>query len=222
MQDAKPGRIDVISDAICPWCFIGKRQMERALALLAPEGLRFEVHWRPYQLNPDMPAGGLPRDEYRKLKFGSLEKSRELDARVTAAAAQAGLEFHLDRQKRTPNTLDAHRTIWLAGPAGVQDAVVETLFRAYFMEGRDIGDHAVLADCAAAAGMDRDSVLAALAKGDGSEEVLAEDASVRAAGLNGVPTFVMERHVLFSGAVPAETMAEAFRSAWNVLRSRAA
>jgi predicted DsbA family dithiol-disulfide isomerase len=222
MQEAKPGRIDVISDAVCPWCFIGKRQMERALALLAPEGLQFEVHWRPYQLTPDMPAGGLPRDEYRKLKFGSLERSRELDARVTAAAAGAALEFHLDRQKRTPNTLDAHRAIWLAERAGVQDAVVEALFRAYFIEGSDIGDYAVLADRAAAAGMNRDSVLAALARDDGREEVLTEDASARAAGLNGVPTFVMERHVLFSGAVPAETMAEAFRSAWKVLRSRAA
>jgi predicted DsbA family dithiol-disulfide isomerase len=222
MQETKPGRIDVISDAVCPWCFIGKRQMERALALLAPEGLRFEVHWRPYQLNPDMPPGGLPRDEYRKLKFGSLERSRELDARVTAAAAGAGLEFHLDRQKRTPNTLDAHRTIWLAERAGVQDAVVEALFRAYFIEGSDIGDHTVLTDRAAAAGMDRDSVLAALARDDGREEVLTEDASARAAGLNGVPTFVMERHVLFSGAVPAETMAEAFRSAWKVLRNQAA
>lgn len=117
-------RIDIISDAICPWCYIGKRQLERALPILAEQGLNFAVAWHPFQLNPDMPQAGYDRREYRIAKFGSLEKSRELDARITETAAALGLEFHLDRLTRTPNTVAAHRTIWLAGQHGVQDAMV--------------------------------------------------------------------------------------------------
>src|SRR6202035_1988920 len=106
-------RIDIVSDAICPWCYIGKRQLERALALLAPEGLHFSVHWNPFQLNPDMPKEGRDRAAYRAMKFGSAEKSRELDERVGTSAAGVGLAFRQDLMLRTPNTLDAHRLIWL-------------------------------------------------------------------------------------------------------------
>jgi predicted DsbA family dithiol-disulfide isomerase len=153
-------RIDIVSDAICPWCYIGKRHLERALAELAGQGLGFSVHWNPFQLNPDMPKGGAARATYRLAKFGSLERVRELDTRVTTAAAAVALDFHLDRIQRTPNTLDAHRLIWLADRAGVQDMVVEAVFRAYFVEGEDIGDHAVLSHCAAQAGLDRGAVMA--------------------------------------------------------------
>ena len=142
-------RIDIVSDAICPWCYIGKRQLERALTTLAQEGLHFSVHWNPFQLNPDMPKEGRDRAAYRTMKFGSAEKSRELDERVAGAAANVGLDFRLDLMLRTPNTLDAHRLIWLAGREGVQDAVMEAVFVAYFTQGRDIGDRDVLADCAA-------------------------------------------------------------------------
>ena len=213
--------IAVVSDAICPWCYIGKRQLERALAELAAEGLRFAVEWLPYQLNPDMPAGGLPRAEYRARKFGSAERGRQLDARVTEAAAAVDLPFRMDLIPRTPNTVAAHRLAWFAhetDPA-LQDAVVEAMFRAYFLEGRDIEDRAVLTECAASAGLD---AAAFLAGDEGHAEVLAQDAAARGAGLSGVPTFVMERHVLFSGAMPASDMAEAFRSAWSVLSKRAA
>ena len=215
-------RIDIVSDAICPWCYIGKRQLERALALLAPEGLHFSVHWNPFQLNPDMPKGGRDRVAYRAVKFGSAERARELDERVASAAAGVGLSFRQDLMLRTPNTLDAHRLIWLAGKEGVQDAVMEAVFAAYFTQGRDIGDSAVLADCAAEAGMDRASVAEFLAGNVAANEMLAADRAAREASVNGVPAFFLDGYNLFSGAMPADTMAEALRKGQQILRQRAA
>ncbi|MBX9946371.1 MAG: DsbA family oxidoreductase [Reyranella sp.] len=216
------GRIDVISDAICPWCYIGKRQLERALDLLAAQHLSFTVAWHPFQLNPDMPSGGVERQQYRIAKFGSLERSRQLDQRITEAAAAVGLEFHLDRLTRTPNTVNAHRLIRLGGQRGVQDGVVEALFKGYFCDGRDIGDPDVLADLGAAGGLERDEVRTMLAGDSHTKEVLAGDQMARNAGIQGVPSFALQGHVLFSGAVPAEEMAPSFRRAWDVLKNRAA
>ncbi len=215
-------RLDIISDAICPWCYIGKRQVERALPTLAEEGLNFAIHWRPFQLNPEMPEAGVDRREYRLRKFGSEERIAEMDKRIVEAAAAVDLDFHPELMRRTPNTIAAHRVIWLAGRAGVQDAVVERLFRGYFCEGADIGDAETLATLAGEAGLARDSVTSLLAGDEGKREVLAEDASARQSGLNGVPSFVMQRHLLFSGAVPADAMAEAFAKAWRILEARAA
>lgn len=219
---AAPARIDVISDAICPWCWIGKRNLAGALAQLAKEGEHFEVHWRPFQLNPGMPREGVERDAYRAAKFGSLERSRELDAQVAAAGAAIGLEFRHDRMRRTPNTLDAHRLIRLAGESGaaLQDRIVEALFHAYFRDGRDIGSRAALAEIAAEAGMDGAAVAGFLDSTAGEAEVRQEDLGFRHAGLSGVPTFALEGHVLFSGAMPAERMALAFRRALSILRER--
>jgi len=214
-------RLDVYSDVICPWCFIGKQHMQRALRMLGDEGLAFAVAWRPFQLNPGMPPSGVARDEYRRAKFGSLGRSRELDAQVAGAARVAGIEIRHDLMRRTPNTVDAHRLIRLAGAHGRQDAVVNRLFQDYFVEGRDIGDRAVLLAAADAAGMDRAVTEASLAGDDGRAEVLAEDAAVRRAGLQGVPTFALNDHVLFSGAVPAEAFAEALAKAHAMLLSRA-
>ncbi len=214
--------LDIISDAICPWCYIGKRQMERALPLLAQDGLDLAVHWHPYQLNPDMPEAGVARDAYRAAKFGSAERARALDERIVEAGAAVGLEIRPERMRRTPNTVAAHRVIWLAGRHDVQDAVVEALFRAYFTDGQDIGDPATLIAIAAQAGLEAAAVTALLAGADGRHEVLAEDQMARRAGLNGVPSFVMAGHVLFSGAMPAETMAEAFTQAWRILGKVAA
>lgn len=208
-------RLDVISDVICPWCFIGKQHMQRAVDMLAGDGLQFIVTWRPFQLNPDMPAGGLPRAAYRIQKFGSLTRSNELDTQVAAAAQAAGIEIRHDRMLRTPNTIDAHRLIRLAGEAGHQDAVVDRLFQDYFVDGRDIGDHSVLID--AAAPMDRAMVGEFLAGDAGRAEVVAEDAAIRAAGVSGVPTFALEGHVLFSGALPTEQFADALARAHRVL-----
>jgi predicted DsbA family dithiol-disulfide isomerase len=211
------GRIDIVSDAICPWCYIGKRQLERALPILAQEGLQFTVHWNPFQLNPDMPREGVDRRAYRTAKFGSWERSQELDTRVSEAASAVGLTFQLDRLQRTPNTVDAHRLVWLAGEEGVQDAVMEAVFRAYFTEGGDLGDRQLLADCAAAAGMQRDAVLGFLA-GQGLElEVRDADRVAREAGVNGVPSFFLDGYGLFSGALPAEQIATALSRAHAVL-----
>lgn len=215
-------RIDIVSDAICPWCYIGKRQLERASAALEAEGLRFSVHWNPFQLNPDMPKEGRDRTVYRAQKFGSAERARELDERVSGAAAGVGLQFRTELMRRTPNTLDAHRLIWLAGREGVQDAVMEAVFAAYFTQGRDIGARDVLADCAAEGGMDRDAVAEFLAGDVAAKEMLAADRAARDAGVNGVPSFFLDGYFLFSGAMPAETMAEALRKGRQVLRQRAA
>jgi predicted DsbA family dithiol-disulfide isomerase len=210
--------IEVVSDAICPWCFIGKRHMDTALAMLAKEGLTFTVEWRPYQLNPDMPQDGVPRASYRAAKFGSAARAQELDASVANAGRVVGLEFHFDRMERTPNTIEAHRAIRLAGEVGLQDAMVERLFEAYFQNGRDIGSPSVLAEIAQEIGMDP-----ALLAGDrGKADVLADDSAARNAGLNGVPSFLMEGYLLFSGAMPAEAMANNFRKAHDLLSTKAA
>ena len=215
-------RIDIVSDAICPWCYIGKRQLERALETLSQEGLHFSVHWNPFQLNPDMPKEGRDRATYRAMKFGSTERARELDERVAGAAANVGLGFRLDLMLRTPNTLDAHRLIWLAGRENVQDAVMESVFAAYFTQGRDIGNRDVLADCAAQAGMDRAAVADYLGGDVAAQEMLAADGAAREAGVNGVPSFFLDGYGLYSGAMPAETMAEALRKGHHILRQRAA
>jgi predicted DsbA family dithiol-disulfide isomerase len=217
-------RVDVVSDAICPWCWVGKRNLDAALDAIAREdGERFEVHWRPFQLNPEMPREGVDRAAYRAAKFGSPERSRQLDAQVAQAGAAAGVEFRHDRMLRTPNTLDAHRVIRLAGEHGgpaLQHRVVEALFEAYFHGGRDIGDHATLAEVAGGAGLDPALVAATLASRQCEAEVLDEDEGFRRMGLSGVPTFALAGHVLFSGAMPAAQMAEAFRRALGILREK--
>jgi predicted DsbA family dithiol-disulfide isomerase len=216
------GRIDIVSDAICPWCYIGKRQLERSLLMLAADGLRFSVTWNPFQLNPDMPKEGVDRAAFRAAKFGSAERSAALDARIVEAAAGVGLGFRPDLMRRTPNTVDAHRVIWLAGQNGTQDATVERLFDAYFVRGADIGAPDTLADEASAAGLDRDDVALLLQGDDGALPVLRADRTAREAGIDGVPSFFLDGHYLFSGAMPAETMAEALRRAHGILSSRAA
>jgi predicted DsbA family dithiol-disulfide isomerase len=216
------GRIDVISDVICPWCYIGKRQLERALDILEQHKLRFTVAWHPFQLNPDMPPEGMDRQKFRLAKFGSLERSQQMDARITEVAAGVGIEFHLEKLTRTPNTLKAHRLIRLAGQKGVQDGVVESLFDGYFCNGADIGDDKVLADLGHRGGLDYDAALTMLSGDEGAREVLAGDQMARNCGIQGVPSFALQGHVLFSGAVPAEEMADAFRRAWELLKNKAA
>lgn len=214
-------RIDIVSDAICPWCYIGKRQLERALSALASEGLAFSVHWNPFQLNPDMPKEGRDRAAYRAWKFGSAEKAAALDARIQEAAAGVGLAFRSDLMTRTPNTIAAHRLIWFAGQNGAQDAAMEAVFKAYFMAGRDIGDAEVLADCAAEAGLDRAEVAEFLSGELAEREMRAADQAAREAGVSGVPSFFLDGYGLFSGAMPAETIANALREGRRILRERA-
>lgn len=163
--------IDIVSDVICPWCWIGKRRLEKALKMLGdPAGVT--VNWKPFQLNPQMPPQGIDRRAYRTAKFGSWERSLELDAQVAAAGAEEGLAFNLEKMARTPNTLDAHRLIGLAGKLGVQDAVVERLFRGYFEEGLDLNDRAVLVRLAEEGGILVSQVERMLAENDAREDVL--------------------------------------------------
>ena len=219
---ATAGRLEIVSDAICPWCWIGKAHLDRALAILAEDGLTFELGWLPYQLNPDMPEGGVDRAAYRAEKFGSLERSAEMDAQVADAGRVAGLTFRHDLMKRTPNTVEAHRLVRLAAPTGLQHAVMGRVFRAYFHDGEDIGQRDVLARLGAEAGLPEETIAAFTAGQAAREEVAMESAALRQAGINGVPSFLLDRHLLFSGAMPGQRMAEAFRQAVSILRSRAA
>jgi predicted DsbA family dithiol-disulfide isomerase len=202
--------VDVISDVICPWCYIGKRRLAKAVAAL---GGRVGVRWLPFQLNPAMPKEGVRRREYRTKKFGSWERSEELDARVLAVGQAEGIQFAFDRIERTPNTLDAHRLVGLAGRQGVQDAVVEALFRAYFTEGRDISNRQTLLGVVAEAGLDRHGAEAVLNGEDGLEAVKGADALARRFGVDGVPFFIVNGTLTLSGAQQPGTFLEAFRQA---------
>ena len=193
--------LEIFSDTVCPWCYIGKRRLEKALDLLKDE-YDVEVQWLPFQLNPGLPAEGIPRADYRKAKFGSLERSKQMDARVATEGRGEGIEFAFDRIATQPNTTQAHRLI---AAAENQDAVVDALFRAHFEQGRNIGDPQVLAEIAAQCGV----------KGwpDNAPDVSAAEEEVRGMGISAVPTFIFERRSGVSGAYPAETLAQAIREA---------
>lgn len=194
--------IDIVSDVICPWCFIGKRRLEKALAL-RPE-LPAELSWRPFQLNPDMPPGGMERSAYLAAKFGGSAHADRIYASVAEAGATVDIPFAFDRIRRTPNTRDAHRLIRWAGTQARADRMVEGLFRAYFIEGRDIGDHASLADIAGEAGLDAAEAKQWLDGPAEIEPVLAEDRGARRLGINAVPCFIFERQYAVSGAQEPE------------------
>jgi predicted DsbA family dithiol-disulfide isomerase len=204
-------KIEVISDTICPWCYVGKRRLERAIALLGNQPI--EVEWKPFQLNPTMPREGMNRREYRTRKFGSWEQSRVLDAQVRVAGAEVGIAFAHDKIVRTPNTLASHQLIWLAGLHGRQDAVVEAIFREYFCNGRDIGETAVLLELGLSAGLMKEVIERRLNDAETSEAVLREARKVRGLAVRGVPTFVVNGVLLASGAQPEAVLAGAFREA---------
>jgi predicted DsbA family dithiol-disulfide isomerase len=204
--------VDVISDVICPWCYIGKRRLEKGVAALDGQH-EVRVRWLPFQLNQAMPREGTSRREYRTRKFGSWERSLELDARVAAAGKAEAISFAFDRIDRTPNTLDAHRLIWLAGQEGVQGGVVEALFRAYFTKGRDIGNHQTLLDVVAEAGLDRGRAEAVLNSDDGLEAIKEADALARRFPVEGVPFFIVNGRITLSGAQQPDAFLEAFRQA---------
>jgi predicted DsbA family dithiol-disulfide isomerase len=203
--------IDVTSDAICPWCYIGKRRMEKAITLAGREDVR--VLWHPFQLYPDMPEAGMNRREYRTRKFGSWEKSLALDAQVTAAGHGEGIPFDFEIIERTPNTLDTHRLIWLAHKEGVQDAMVEAVFRAYFIEGRDISNLPTLLDVAAGAGLDRRRAETVLNGQDGLAEIRAAEEQARRTEIRGVPFFIINNSVALSGAMDSSAFLDAFNRA---------
>lgn len=192
--------LDIYSDPICPWCFIGKAHLERALESRPDHP--FEIAWHPFQLNPDMPAEGMDRQDYMTLKFGDDAAILKAYGPVVQAAQDAGLRLELPAITRTPNTLDAHRLIHWAGLEGRQSAMVGTLFRAYFQDGRDIGDSAVLLDLATAAGMERALVARLLATDADRALIKDADRDARARGIQGVPFFVIDDQYALSGAQP--------------------
>ncbi len=205
--------IDIFSDTICPWCFIGKRRLERALAERPQPDLT--IHWRAFQLNPDMPAGGMDRSQYLELKFGGASNAEAIYAQVRAAGETEGIDFAFERMKRTPNTIDSHRLIRHAGQKASQgqarqDAVVQALFDAYFLRAEDIGDLDVLVAAAAEAGLDGEETRAFLAGDAEAEAVRAEDRSARQAGISGVPCFLFNGQHALAGAHPPEVLHQLF------------
>lgn len=201
-------KIDVISDVICPWCYIGKRRLETAIAQSGRTDV--SVRWHPFQLNPQMPKAGIDRRDYRIAKFGSWERSQARDAQVTAAGQAEGLTFAFDKVARTPNTFDAHRLIWLAGQEKIQDAVVEGLFRAYFTVGQNLSDPAVLLEIATRAGLDRSLVEQFLGSDTGQAEIHAAETEARQLGIQSVPCFIVNGAVGLSGARAPEEFLAAF------------
>ncbi|RMD61364.1 MAG: DsbA family oxidoreductase [Alphaproteobacteria bacterium] len=200
--------LDIFSDTICPWCFIGKRRLERALRERPQPGLH--IRWRAFQLNPDMPPEGMDRQRYLELKFGGAANAKAVYDQVRAAGESEGIPFAFERIARTPNTVDSHRLIRFAERLGRQDDVVEALFTAYFLNGKDIGDRDVLTTVAASAGLNADEVHAFLASDAEVEGVRAEDATARRAGINGVPCFVFNGAYALAGAHPPEVLFQLF------------
>ena len=196
-------KLDIISDVVCPWCYVGKAYLDRAMAA-RPEH-PFAIEWHPFQLNPDMPAGGMARQDYLELKFGGREGAVRAYAPLVDHATAAGVALNHDLIRTTPNSLDAHRLIHWAGLEGRQTPVVSALFRAYWTEGRDIGDHGTLAGIARQGGLDPAIIERLLASDADREDIRARDAHARARGVSGVPTFIIaERHAV-QGAQPVET-----------------
>ena len=200
--------IDVYSDAVCPWCYVGKRRLERALTEFGGD---VRVTWRPFQLNPTMPKEGMDRTAYLEAKFGSLDAFRQLEEHVQAAGASERITFAFEKIARTPNTFAAHRLIWLGEREGCQDAVVDALFRGYFEEGADIGSSAVLVQLAAQAGLPGESVERFLRSDEGPAEVKAEESAGHKLGIRGVPYFVLDGTYAISGAQPADIFVSALK-----------
>ncbi len=203
-------QIDIYSDIVCPWCFVGKRRLERALTSV---GSDIHVAWRPFQLNPTMPLDGMDRSAYLKAKFGSLEAFGRMEEQLLAAGEDEQIPFAFEKIQRTPNTFAAHRLVWYAAQQGKQDEVVENLFRAYFLEGKDIGSLKALTHVAAEAGLDQTETEAFLASEKGVVEVKAEEAIGRSLGISGVPYFVFNGRVSIYGAQPSEIIVSAIEQA---------
>lgn len=196
-------QVEIYSDMVCPWCFIGKRRWEQAIET-AGYANHVQVTWRPFQLNPTMPKSGMDRRTYLEAKFGGAEARREIEERLAKTGVADGIMFAFDRIARTPNTFEAHRLMWFAQQHKKPDDLAEGLFHAYFSEGRDIGDGQTLIDIAAEIGLDRDGTRQFLASGQGVEEVRTEEAAGHRLGIRGVPYFVLNGMYAISGAQPPD------------------
>jgi predicted DsbA family dithiol-disulfide isomerase len=204
-------QIDIVSDVVCPWCFIGKRHIEQALAMYRqrhPEAPAPEIRWHPFQLNPQLPSSGVPRPQYTAAKFGGPERAKEIYARVAAAGARAGITFAFDRIAVQPNTIDAHRLMHRAAELGIQDAMAESLFRGYFLEGRDFTDRETLAELAQRAGMAAEGARRYLDTDEDRALIAEQDEHARRIGVEGVPFFIFNQRLAVSGAQPAEILVD--------------
>ena len=201
-------RLDIFSDPVCPWCYIGKANLDRALE--AHPDHPFQIEWHPFQLNPDMPCEGVDKRTYLAGKFGEAQLT-QVHLRLKEMSRAAGAESDPDTPKRIPNTLDAHRLIHWAGLEGRQNAAVAGLFRGYWREGRDIGNPGVLADIAASAGMDRALVARLLDSDADADDIRARDEDARRKGVNSVPTFLIAQQYVVSGAQPPEVWGNVIR-----------
>lgn len=209
-----PLNIDIVSDVVCPWCYIGKRHVEAAITQFraAHADVEITIRWHPFQLNPDLPPEGTDRKAYLEAKFGGPQRAAEIYARVSAAGRNAGLALNFDGIQRQPNTLMAHALIAYAQSiegGGNADAIVERLFKAYFVDGRFIGDIDVLVAIAAECGLDAEATRAVLSEPSTLEQIAALDASVRRQGISGVPFLIFNQKLALSGAQPPEVMLDA-------------
>jgi len=206
-----PVTIDIVSDVVCPWCFLGKRRLESALAAI-PE-IETVIRWRPFQLDPTVPPGGVERDAYIARRFGDRSRFEESERRLAEMGAAEGADYRFDLIRRIPNTIDANRLIRWGGEIGREADIVERLFQLHFVEGADIGDHEVLAGAAAAVGMYRSATLERLARDVDRAIVEAEIANAQRIGVTGVPTFILIGRYGLAGAQPAETLVDSIRRA---------
>ena len=202
--------VDIVSDVVCPWCFIGKRRLESALAM-APD-LDVDLRWRPFQLDSTIPPGGISRKEYVERKFGP-ERAVEIYDHVRTVGAEAGIPFAFEKITRSPNTLDAHRLLRWALEAGCQDILKERLLRLYFLEGADVGDPDVLANAAAECGMDASEVRKRLASDEDADSIRTEIDHIQKLGINGVPFYIIAGKYGLSGAQPPDILAQAMKQA---------
>jgi predicted DsbA family dithiol-disulfide isomerase len=200
---AAPIRLDIFSDPVCPWCLVGKANLDRALADHPDHP--FVIQWHPFQLNPDMPAEGVSKRAYLEEKFGGKARVDAIHERLREVARSAGVDMDPDKPQRMPNTLNAHRLIHWAGIEGVQQAVVTALMRAYWSEGRDIGNLETLAEVAGENGMDRAATFRLLQSDADADDIAARDQDARQKGVNAVPTFLIAQQYVVSGAQPPET-----------------
>ncbi len=200
--------IDVVSDVICPWCFLGKRRMDKAIASI--DDIKVEVNWRPFLLDPTIPKEGMSRREYMENKFGP-ERLKTIHDPLIAAGNEDGVPFQFEKITRTPNTIDAHRLIRWSHPTGKQHDVAERLFMAYWNGGKDVGDRKVLLAIAAEAGLDEAEISAKFEQDTDLEAVRAEVEQASRMGVTGVPCFILGRKQGIMGAQPAQVLAEAIR-----------
>ena len=220
MSTLKPLQIDIVSDVVCPWCYIGKRRIENALALASD--VPVHINWRPFFLNPWVPPEGISRDEYLTAKFGSPEAYKGIAGRVVAAASEEGLEYRPELVRRQPNTTDCHRLIHWAEAKGKSAEMKQRLMELYFRDGGDLTDVNVLVQAAADCGLDAEDVRRRLSTDEDVALISGQAKEAADKGISGVPTFVFAQKYAVSGAQPPDQLARAIRQVSAEINAQAA